>query len=152
MTKLALALVASDIHINDMSQPEEVTSIQKGEAPMPPMQQCSDNDTTMPESKRAILTQAAIAWAKTLGYTLTRLDIDEIIYHMLSNKVAAIKELRNSARPVGITRPFNLITGNGFSDFIDGQGITYTTTSGRIGLKQAKDIVDMLEANLEHNA
>lgn len=117
------------------------------------MQQCTDNDTTMPESKRTVLTQAAIDWAKILGYTLTRLDIDEAIYFTRrGEKIAAIKDVRASARPVGITRPFNLITGNGFSDFIEARGITYTTTSGPMPLKHAKDIVDMLEANLEHNA
>ena len=147
--KLALALVSSDFHVNDMSQPEEVSSIQKGESPMPPMQQCTDNDTTMPESKRTVLTQAAIDWAKLLGYTLTRVDIDEAIYFTRrGEKVAAIKEVRTSARPVGIKRPFNMLANNGFSDFIDGQGITYTELPAAMGLKQAKDIVDMLEANI----
>jgi ribosomal protein L7/L12 len=113
------------------------------------MQQCTDNDTTMPESKRTVLTQAVIDWAECLGYTLTSLDIDEAIYFTRrGQKIAAIKDVRKSARPVGITKPFKLITGNGFSDFIDGRGITYTELPAAMGLKQAKDIVDMLEANI----
>jgi hypothetical protein len=112
------------------------------------MQQCFDNDTT-PESKRTVLTQAVIDWAECLGYTLTRLDIDEAIYFTRrGQKIAAIKDVRKSARPVGITRTFKLITGNGFSDFIDGRGITYTEVSAAMSLKHAKDIVDMLEANI----
>ena len=119
---------------------------------MLPMQQCTDNDTT-PESKRTVLTQAVIDWAECLGYTLTSLDIDEAIYFTRrGQKIAAIKDVRKSARPVGITRTFKLITGNGFSDFIEARGITYTEVPAAMSLKQAKDIVDMLEANLEHNA
>lgn len=116
---------------------------------MPPMQQCTDNDTTVPESKRAVLTQAAIDWAKLLGHTLTKLDLDQAIYFMRhGEKITAIKEVRSSARPVSIRRPFNLVANNGFSDFIDRRGITYSTVPERMGLKQAKDIVDMLEANI----
>lgn len=119
---------------------------------MPPMQQCTDNDTTVPESKRAVLTQAAIDWAKHLGYTLTRLDIDEAIYLMRrGEKVAAIKEVRLSSKPVSIRCPFNLVANNGFSDFIEARGITYTEVPAAMGLKQAKDIVDMLEANIWDN-
>lgn len=49
---------------------------------------------------------------------------------------------------MSIRRPFNLVANNGFSDFIDRRGITYSTVPERMGLKQAKDIVDMLEANI----
>jgi hypothetical protein len=144
--KLALALVASDIHINDVSQPEEVSNIQKGE---PTMQQYTDNGTTMPESKRAVLTQAAIDWAKLLGYKLTKFHIDKALYHLrCGEKVVAIEDVRADASPAHTRRTFNLITGNGFSDFIDGRGITYTELPAAMGLKQAKDIVDMLEANI----
>jgi len=126
------------------------------------MQQYTDNGTTMPESKRAVLTQAAIDWAKHLGYKLTKFHIDKALYHLrCGEKVVAIKEVRADASPaVAIKdvradaspahtrRTFNLITGNGFSDFIDGRGITYTELPAAMGLKQAKDIVDMLEANI----
>jgi len=113
------------------------------------MQQYTDNGTTMPESKRAVLTQAAIDWAKLLGYKLTKFHIDKALYHLrCGEKVVAIKEVRADASPAHTRRTFNLITGNGFSDFIDGRGITYTELPAAMGLKQAKDIVDMLEANI----
>lgn len=103
-------------------------------------------------NKFDVLADAAVRWAATQGYTLYLATLADAVELIRQDRiVAAIKLVRAESEP--IPRVHRLVTTsqitNRFSAFVCESGLEYTEQPlDKMGLKDAKDIVDVFRANM----